>query len=191
MPVRRARARASEPTSPVGDCRLDRRGFLAAALAFGLGFQRRAFAASEPGALPPEAREALAGSRFVYVSPLRPDGAESTCHGEVWYAWLDGSVALVTSTSSWKARSVARGQDRARIWVGDHGRWKGTFGTREEFRKAPSFVARARTSKDADLLERMLGVYDRKYPDEIGRWRDRFREGLASGERLILLYDPV
>jgi hypothetical protein len=37
----------------------------------------------------------------------------------------------------------------------------------------------------------MLVDYERKYPDGIGKWRDRFREGLASGERVILLYDPV
>ena len=35
----------------------------------------------------------LERSAFVYVSPLKSDGAESRCHGEVWYGWLDGRVA--------------------------------------------------------------------------------------------------
>jgi hypothetical protein len=183
----RSRARGSE-------FGIDRRTFLGAAIAVGL-WPRQLFAdAHESGdtpALPKAALDALPGSQFVYVSPLRTDGEESTCHGEVWYAWLDGAVVLITGADRWKARSVARGLDRARIWVGNYGTWKRTIGTNEDFRKGPSFVGKARTSKDPELLERMLVDYERKYPDGIGKWRDRFREGLASGERVILLYDPV
>jgi hypothetical protein len=185
----RSRARGSDEGLAI-----DRRTFIGAALALGL-WSRQLWADTHEGADHPElsqaALDALPGSQFVYVSPLKTDGEESTCHGEVWYAWLDGSVALITGTSRWKARSVAAGLDRARIWVGNHGTWKRTLGTNEDFRKAPSFVGRARTSQEPQLLERMLVDYERKYPDEIGRWRDRFREGLASGERVILLYEPV
>ena len=42
-----------------------------------------------------------------------------------------------------------------------------------------------------ELLERMLAVYEKKYPDEIGKWRDRFRDGLTSGERTLVLYEPA
>jgi hypothetical protein len=143
-------------------------------------------------ALPEPALRALPASEFVYVSPLLGDGRESTCHGEVWYGWLDSAVVLVTSKDSWKARSVAKGLDRARLWVGSHGRWKAALGGRSEaFRQAPSFVARARVSKDAALLEKLLAVYETKYPAEIGRWRERFRAGLASGERVLLIYAPT
>jgi hypothetical protein len=164
------------------------------ALVLGL-WPRQLLADSHEGsprpALSPAALAALPDSQFVYVSPLKANGEESTCHGEVWYAWLDGSVALITGASRWKARSVAGGLDRAQIWVGNHGTWKRTLGTNEDFRKAPSFVGQARTSSEPQLLERMLVDYERKYPDGIGSWRDRFREGLASGERVILLYEPV
>lgn len=184
MSARRAKAPASEAEEGRG---LDRRTFLGAAVA--AGFFPRGLLAEE--GLPPATRDALASSPFVYVSPLSREGSESRCHGEVWFAWLDGAVQIVTGTGGWKARAVAAGLDRARLWVGDYGTWKGTLGTREEFRRGPSFVARARASRDTALLERMLELYDRKYPAEIGRWRERFREGLASGERVILSYAPV
>ncbi len=186
-----ARSRARGSDERLG---IDRRTFVGAALALGL-WPSQLLADSHEGAdrpaLPQAALDALPDSQFVYVSPLKTNGEESTCHGEVWYAWLDGSVALITGASRWKARSVAAGRDRARIWVGSHGTWKRTLGTNQDFRQAPSFVGRARISKEPQLLERMLPDYERKYPDEIGKWRDRFREGLASGERVILLYKPV
>jgi hypothetical protein len=188
---KRPKARGSDPRGAAGGFALDRRGFLAAALAL-LAAPRASFAGEDAGAaLPDAARSALPGSEFVYVSPLRRDGSESACHAEVWYGWLDDAVVLITSRESWKARSVARGLDRARLWVGSHGRWKTPLGKSDDFLRAPSFVGRARVSKDPALLERLLVVYEKKYPAEIGRWRDRFRAGLASGERVLIVYQPV
>ena len=161
---------------------LTRRSFVAGAVGLAV-FPPRA-RASVPGA-------ALSESPFVYVSPLRSDGAESTCHGEVWFAWLDGAVALVTSHESWKARALARGLARARIWVGDYGRWKRLGVRNEAFRNGPHFEARARRSRDAALLDRMMEQYRTKYPAEIGKWEPRFREGFASGKRVLLVYAPV
>ena len=135
---------------------------------------------------------ALGGSPYVYVSPLHPDGRESTCHGEIWYAWLDGVVVSSTSVKGWKARAIASGRDRARLWVGNYGRWKNQArGTKIAFRHGPTFVARATTSKDPALLEAILSVYAVKYPKEIGRWADRMRKELASGERILLRYEPI
>ena len=192
MWARRRRAPASDPgrvRDAGASVSIDRRRFLAGAVAL-VAWPRRSLAAQTAGAaLPAAVLEALPGSEFVYVSPLRRDGGESTCHAEVWYGWLDGAVVLVTSRDSWKARSVAKGLDRARLWVGSHGRWKTPLGRSEAFRKAPSFVGRARVSKDAALLDRLISVYEKKYPDEIGRWRDRFRAGLVSGERVLILYE--
>lgn len=133
---------------------------------------------------------ALEKSEFVYVSPLRSDGSESTCHGEVWYGWLDGAVVINTAPGTWKARALAKGLDRARIWVGDYGRWKRMLGTSDDFRKGPSFYARAERSRDEALLERLLALYDEKYPEEIGRWRDRMRQGFHDGSRLLVRYVP-
>ncbi|MDJ0787579.1 MAG: hypothetical protein QNK05_12290 [Myxococcota bacterium] len=149
-------------------------------------FVRQALAKDLP------AKSLLDDSEFVYISPLKSDGAESTCHGEVWYGWLDESVVIVTSKDSWKARSLAKGLDTARVWVGNHGRWKGGLGTRNEaFRKAPSFDAKLERSQDESLLERLMVLYRTKYPGEIGKWEPRFRDGFASGERVMLRYRPA
>ena len=148
--------------------------------------------ASEGG--PPlglEREDALAKSGLVYISPLLSDGRESTCHGEVWFAWLDGAVVVITGRDRWKARAVARGLDGARLWVGDHGPWK-RLGVVENqaFRAAPSFVATAEIVKDPALLDRLLAEFERKYPEEIGAWRDRMRSGYADGSRVLVRYTP-
>jgi hypothetical protein len=165
----------------------DRRTFLLAALVGSLGPRALARAVAPAAGL----EDALEESSFVYVSPLRADGSESTCHGEVWFAWLDGSVVLTTGSERWKARALRRGLDRARIWVGDHGTWKRTLGTSDEFRKAPSFEARASVVKDVAILERMLATFERKYPKEIGAWRDKMRRGFTDGSRTLIRYTPA
>ena len=169
---------------------IDRREFLSGCAGLALwplvGGARSARAADAlPGAL-------LETSPFVYISPLRADGGESTCHGEVWYGWLDGAVVINTAPGTWKSRALAARRDRARIWVGDHGRWKQMIGRNEAFRSAPHFDARAESAKnDEALLDRLLALYDRKYPREIAKWRDGMRQGYRSGERLLLRYTPL
>ena len=162
---------------------LDRRGFLCGSLALLVAPAALARAA--------ELEQALETSGLVYVSPLRADGHESTCHGEVWFGWIDGAVVINTSKETWKARALERGLDRARIWVGDHGRWKRLLGSNQAFLQAPSFEARAERRKDDALLDRLLAIYEKKYPDEIGKWRDRMRNGHADGSRILIRYTPV
>ncbi len=142
------------------------------------------------GEPPASVAQLLETSPYVYVSPLRSDGSESTCHGEVWYGWLDGDVVLITAADRWKARSLARGLDHARIWVGDHGSWKRAIGRNEAFRDAPSFEARASVARDEPLLDRLLALYATKYPEEIGKWRNRMRQGYADGSRVLIRYRP-
>jgi hypothetical protein len=171
---------------------LARRAFLRGALATVLlPLARPLGALAAPAALPDTTLRLLETSPFVYVSPLSKGGDESTCHGEVWYAWIDGAVVLITAKTSWKARSVAAGRDRARLWVGDHGRWKQLTGRNEGFRLAPQFDARVTRTHDAALVDRLLAAYEKKYPAEIETWRDRFRSGFASGERWLLRYEPI
>ncbi len=172
---------------------IDRRTFLGASLGLLLWPGGSWARSSRPrlAGLPDALTTALEQSPFVYVSPLRSDGSESTCHGEVWFAWLDGEVVLNTGAGYWKARAVERGLDRARIWVGDHGRWKRFLGApNESFRQAPQFDARATASRDPALVDRLLAVYERKYPAEIARWRDEMRQGVADGSRVLIRYRP-
>jgi len=168
---------------------IDRRAFLGGALAF---LASPAWARSGRRlALAPGLESALEESPYVYVCPLLGDGRESTCHGEVWYAWLDGAAVVITASDRWKARALARGLDRARLWVGDHGRWKQIVGRNDDFRAAPSFDARASAVRDDALLDRVLAAFEVKYPAEIGRWRDRMRQGYRDGSRVLIRYEPV
>ncbi len=166
----------------------DRRTFLTCCLAVAALPLARVARAADPA---PDLRQALEESGLVYVSPLRADGAESTCHGEVWFGWLEGGVVLITSSTSWKARAVGRGLGRARIWVGDYGRWKRMIGRNEVFRAAPHFDARAKMVKDEALLDRLLGIYETKYPKEIAAFRDPFRKGFHDGSRVLIRYTPA
>jgi len=180
--------------------RLDRRAFLGACAGLLLWplAGRAADGSPEAGGAPAPGEgtdlpvHALETSPFVYVCPLRAGGEESTCHAEVWFAWLDGAVVINTAPTTWKARALARGLDHARIWVGDHGRWKGLLGTSDAFRQAPHFDARARAVRGDDaLLERLLATYTRKYPREIGAWVDKMRAGYHDGSRLLVRYEPI
>ena len=97
-----------------------------------------------------------------------------------------------TAPTTWKSRALASGRDRARIWVGDHGRVKQMIGTNDAFRSAPHFDAKVESVKGGEaLLERLLAVYAKKYPSEIANWSDKMRDGYHSGQRLLLRYTPV
>ena len=184
MSEKRRTARASE-AAPVRITRRELMGLGAGALAaLAWPLPARALLAADVTAL-------LERSGFVYVSPLKRDSNESRCHAEVWYAWLDADVVLITSQTSWKARALALGLERARIWVGDYGRVGRVLGNGESFRDGPSFEARARRSQDAGLLERLMASYRHKYPNEIGSWESRMRAGFESGERIVLRYTPA
>lgn len=170
---------------------LDRRSFLIAAGA-ALLLPRRAFAAET--AVPEATQSLLEKSSFVYVTPLKKDGSESTCHGEVWFGWLDGTVVINTRRGTWKARALEKGLDRAKIWVGDHGRWKGVLpggAANEAFRNAPSFEAKARFETDKSVNERLLALYQKKYGAEFDRWHEDMTSGFFSGQRKLIRYEPI
>src|SRR4029453_11921641 len=167
---------------------LDRRSFLAAA-ATALVLPRRLFAAE------PLPVDLLEKSDFVYLSPLRKDGSESTCHGEVWFGWLHGTVIVNTRRGAWKAKALEKGLDRARIWVGNYGRWKGMLPTgsaNEAFRQAPHFDAHARFETDRKVNARLLELYGKKYgADFEERWHEDMESGFFSGQRKLIRYEPA
>lgn len=179
-------ARASE---------LDRRTFLGGALLFLLA-PGRAFAAEAPQQsrqVIEEAGKLFETSPFAYVSPLKKGGAESTCHGEVWYAWLDGSVVVNSRRGTWKVKALEQGLDRARVWIGDYGRWKPVIGSErnEAFRHAPSFDAQASFVTDRAVLDRFIASSEKKYAGEFGRWKEDMQTGFFSGQRKLIRYEPV
>jgi hypothetical protein len=169
----------------VEEITITRRTFLAAAAAgtAGLLLPRRARAAQH------EARgAAMASSPLVYVSPLKKDGSESTCHGEVWFVADGDDVLVVTAQDRWKAKSVAKGLDRARLWVGDFGVWKDAGG---KWKTAPTFDAKVKAETDAAARDKALALFGKKYPKEWDKWGPRFRDGLADGSRVLLRYSPA
>jgi hypothetical protein len=171
------------------DPRLSRRSFLGVAAATGaaLLLPPGRLRADEAFALPDATRAALEKSPLIYLSPLRSDGAESTCHGEVWYVQDGAELLVVTAADRWKALAVRRGLDRARIWVGDFGQWKKSDG---RFKTGPSFVAKARFGAEGSVIDAPLAAFGAKYPDEWGKWEPRFRKGLADGSRVLIRYRP-
>jgi len=168
---------------------LSRRGFLhvltvaGAALLLPPGL----LPADQAFALPDATRGALEKSRLIYLSPLRSDGSESECHGEVWYVQDGAELLVVTTTDRWKALAVRRGLDRARIWVGDFGQWKKSDG---RFKTGPTFLAKARFAAEDSVIEAALAAFGAKYPDEWDKWEPRFRKGLADGSRVLIRYRP-
>lgn len=192
----RSKALASEAGN-LGFRRQSRRTFLTSTattfvcLVGAPGLIRVARARAPDTVLPQSTVDLLESSPYVYISPLKSDGSESECHGEVWYAWIDGAVVVTVASGRWKARAVKRGLQGTRIWVGDHGRWKGTLSNNESFRKAPVFEARGEVVAEEQVLERLLAAYETKYPKEIGRWRDRMRSGYHDGSRVLLRYRPI
>ena len=156
---------------------------LAGSLAFPLRVR-----AADAFSLPSETVAALESSPLVYVSPIKSDGGESSCHGEVWYS-LDGTdVELATAKDTWKTRAVRKGLDRARIWVGDFGQARSADGP---FRKGPSFLAHASVDEDPATFERLMSAYGSRYPDGWDKWEPRFRSGYGDGSRILIRYRPV
>ena len=44
---------------------------------------------------------------------------------------------------------------------------------------------------ESTLNDQLLAVYDTKYAGSIERYRDKMRDGVASGDRVLLRYRPV
>jgi hypothetical protein len=145
------------------------------------------FAAEEAGdASLPE--KALQSSRLVYISPLRRDGSESACHGEVWF-FVDGDdVVMATSSAGWRVRAIRAGLDRARIWVGDLGPYKRG---KTALTSLPHVDAQASIDEDPKVFERLMDSYARRYADEWGKWRPRFESGYRERKRLVIRYRPI
>ncbi|MCP3984659.1 MAG: hypothetical protein GY723_09725 [bacterium] len=141
---------------------------------------------ADAGPLGDAHRKAIAESPLAYVSPLRSDGAESTCHGEVWFVPDGDDLLVVTAVDRWKAVAIQKGLSRARIWVGNHGVWTTSDGA---YKTSPTFEATARV--DGDAHAHALEKFGAKYPAEWAKWGPRFEEGLSSGKRVLLRYTPA
>jgi hypothetical protein len=157
-------------------------GYSAAALAMGSLPLRAAAPLSET------ARQALGDSDLVYINPLKADASESRCHAEVWYVFDGTNVFVVTSSTAWRARALQRGWNRARMWVGEFGNWEDAD---EAYRNAPELLATGSLVSDAALQSSVLDRFGAKYRLEWVVWGPKFRNGIADGSRVMLLYAPI
>jgi hypothetical protein len=132
--------------------------------------------AESAGALSPADRGALEKAEFVYISSTRKDGSLSQ-PAEIWFNFADGSVWVASSPDSWRAKRIRWGRPMAKIWIGT--------------RSGPSFRARGELVRDTKRYDELCDAFAVKYPARWPRWEKSFREGLRSGERVLIRYSPV
>ncbi len=131
-------------------------------------------------------KEALTNSRLIYMTPIKSDGAESTCKGEVWFMYDgDSQIFVVTQYEAWRANAIRQGLTSARIWVGEFGIWTRAG---DSYRSAPELMLEGSIEDDVEAQDAALAKMGTKYSDEWGVWGPRFREGLRDDSRVMLRY---
>jgi hypothetical protein len=127
-------------------------------------------------------------SPLIYLTPIQSNGAVSKCQAEVWYVYDKVDMYVCTSVKTWRARAIAQGLDRARIWVGDHGVWKNANGS---YKTLPQVETQATVVADEPVVQKALDLFGDKYSVEWVLWESRFRSGLTDGSRVMLRYRPL
>lgn len=135
-----------------------------------------------------DVKSAMRDSSLIYLTPIKSDGQESSCQAEVWFAHDGVDMFVCTSVEAWRARAASKGLNRARIWVGELGEWKGTGG---KYKALPQLDAEATVVIDKSVEEKALQLLGDKYSMEWIVWGPRFRKGLADGSRVMLRYRPL
>jgi hypothetical protein len=125
---------------------------------------------------PPEIDRALRESRYVYVQSERKSGALGS-PAEIWFRYDGEAVWVGTRPSSWRVRRIRAGRTRARVAAGKP--------------DGPAFAARGEIVRDRDAERKLMEELARKYPEGWSRFERSFREGFASGERVLVRYAPA
>lgn len=131
--------------------------------------------------------EELSTSKLIYLTPIKSDGEESACKAEIWFAYVDQEIYLVTPKDAWRAEAIQKDLTEARIWVGDFGNWKRAKGA---FREAPELMATGSIIDDKEKQAKVLEQMGKKYSDEWSTWGPRFKSALADGSRVMIKYKP-
>jgi hypothetical protein len=160
-----------------------RRVLLAGGAALSLLLVRRTRArATEPTPSPapikltPEQAKQLEAAQFVYIQSMRKDGTLSR-PAEIWFAFMDGAVWVGSSPDSWRAKRIRWKRPQARIAIGSPG--------------GPAIMATGSFVKDPAMEKRFCDQLAVKYPAKFPSWEKSFREGLATGKRVLIRYTPV
>jgi hypothetical protein len=135
-----------------------------------------------------DVKKGMRDSPLIYLTPIKSDAQESKCQAEVWFAHDGVDMYVCTGADTWRAKAASNGLNRARIWVGDLGEWKGTRG---KYKTLPQLDAEATVVIDKSIEEKALQLLGDKYSLEWIVWGPRFRKGLADGSRIMLRYRPL
>ena len=131
------------------------------------------------------AAAALKKSALIYLSPILSNGAESKCHGEVWFVYHDEEIIVVTQHNAWRAEAVRKNLTTTAIWIGEFGVWTKA---KNRYKSAPYVRATGRFETDANMHATVLEKFGAKYSKEWGSWGPRFTKGLSDGSRVMLRY---
>lgn len=135
------------------------------------------FAASAAAEFKPEIAKALAEAKYVYISSTRKDGSFGA-PAEIWFMAHDGAVYVGTRPTSWRVKRINAGRPTAKIAVGAV--------------DGPSFIATGTVMKNDPAIEVLLmGMFAKKYPDSWPSHAQGFRDGFASGNRVVVKYTPA
>ena len=126
--------------------------------------------------LAPDRVAELENVPFVYIASTRKNGQLGQA-AEIWFQYSDGSVWVASSPKSWRVKRIRWGRPQAKIWIGR--------------RDGPSFRARGELVQDPKRYDALCAAFAVKYPDRWPRWEASFRDGLRSGERVLIRYTPV
>jgi hypothetical protein len=128
------------------------------------------------GTLSAEQLKQLGEAKFVYIQSTRKDGTLSK-PAEIWFAVMDGALWVGSSPQSWRAKRIRWGRPQARIAIGSP--------------SGPAFAATGSFVKDPATYQKFCDQLAGKYPEKWSRWEQSFRDGLKSGERVLIRYSPA
>jgi hypothetical protein len=120
-------------------------------------------------------KQALAESKYVYISSTRKDGSLSK-PAEIWFLHHNGAVYVATLPTSWRAKRIGWRRTAAKIAVGKA--------------DGPSFMATGAIVKEPATEKVLLETFAKKYPDGWSTYEERFRKGFQDGSRILIKYTP-
>ena len=132
-----------------------------------------------------EIPEELKTSKLIYLTPIKSDGDESKCQGEVWFVYLDSKIYVTTATDAWRAEAIRKDLTEARIWIGEYGNWTRA---KEKYKEAPELMIEGSIFDDEEKNPEILEAFNDKYPGE-GRYPRVFKEEIEDGKRVVLCYE--
>ena len=131
-----------------------------------------------------EIPEELKTSKLIYLTPIKSDGEESKCQGEVWFVYIDSKIYVTTATDAWRAEAIRKDLKDARIWIGDYGVWTRA---EEEYKEGPELMIEGSIYDDEEKLPEILEAFTDKYGT--GRYPRVFKEEIEEEKRVVLEYE--